>query len=370
MKKIFEKAGINNLEMSNRLVRSATWEGMCDPSGRPTPELIEFYTTLAKGKIGLIISGYTYISPEGKQLPGKMGIHTDDFADDFKRLTDKVHEHGGKIAIQLVHAGGQADKKVSGHTPVAPSAVKAAQFPVIPAMMTQTDIERVVTAFYDACLRAKNYGFDGVQIHGAHGYLVNQFLSPLTNQRDDRYGGSIENRARFLFEVYHAMRSGVGDNFPVFIKLNGADYLDKGFEIEDALWVSKHLSNQGIDAIEVSSGTGASGVFTPVRTKITSPEKEAYNMELALRIKEQVSCPVMAVGGFRSLEIIQKCLEKDGIDFISMSRPLIREPNLPARWENGDTNPAKCISCNKCFMPGLAKGGIYCVPQRAELKKA
>ncbi|MCD4743058.1 MAG: NADH:flavin oxidoreductase [Desulfobacteraceae bacterium] len=366
MTEIFEKTSINTMALPNRLVRSATWEGMCDPDGRPGSRLIEYYNTLAKGGIGLIISGYTFICPEGKQLPGQMGIHTDDFADTFNKMTDIVHNAGGKIAIQLVHAGGQANQKMSGHPPLAPSAVKVAQFPVIPTMLSQTDIKDIVKAFSQASLRAKSYGFDGIQIHCAHGYLINQFLSPLTNQRADEYGGSIENRSRFLFKVYEEIRSVVGESFPLFIKLNAADYVDGGLEIEDAVWVSKKLSQKGIDAIEVSSGTGASGALTPIRTKIISPDKEAYNLEHALAIKDEVSCPVMAVGGFRSSEIIEKAIKEKGIDFISLSRPLIREPDLPDRWKQGDNRPAACISCNKCFKPGLFKGGIYCVPKRAE----
>ncbi len=363
MGKIFEKASINTMQLSNRLVRSATWEGMCDPvSGRPGSKLIDYYTMLAKGGIGLIITGYTFISPEGKQLPGKMGLCTDGFADVYKKMTDKVHEQGSKIAIQLVHAGGQADEKHSGLPPVAPSAIKVDQFPEIPAMLSQEDIKSLVDAFARASLRAKTYGFDAVQIHAAHGYLVNQFLSPLTNQRSDDYGGSLENRARFLFEVYNKIRSEVGESFPLFIKLNAVDYVDGGLELKDALWTADKLSQMGIDAIEVSSGTGASGARTPVRTKILSPDKEAYNLEVALAIKENVSCPVMVVGGFRSFDKVKAAIEDMEIDFVSMSRPLIRQPDLPDQWAHGDHGSAECISCNKCFAGGLFKGGIFCVP--------
>ncbi|MCP3898280.1 MAG: NADH:flavin oxidoreductase [Desulfobacteraceae bacterium] len=368
MIKIFEKTNINSMQLTNRLVRSATWEGMCDPDGRPGAKLIEYYKTLAKGGIGLIISGYTFIRPEGKQLPGKMGLCTDDFADVYKQMTNEVHKAGGKIVIQLVHAGGQADQKSSGFPPLAPSAIKVDQYPVLPSMLSKEEIKDIVDAFAKASLRAKNYGFDGVQIHGAHGYLINQFLSPLTNQRDDDYGGSLENRARFLFEVLDGIRAEVGESFPVLIKLNAADYVDGGLELKGALWTAEKLSQKGIDAIEVSSGTGASGALTPVRTKILSQDKEAYNLGVALAIKENVSCPVMVVGGFRSLEMVKNAIEEMEIDFVSMSRPLIREPNLPLRWEQGDENPATCISCNKCFQGGRFKGGIFCVPAKKKEK--
>jgi len=366
MNALFKAGSIGNMNLKNKLIRSATWEGMCDFDGRPTERLIQYYTKLAKGGIGLIISGYTYVSPEGKQNPGKMGIYTDDFAADFKTLVQAVHNSGGKIAMQLVHAGGQAHSKASGHTPVAPSAIEAPQFSEKPLQLTESEIHDIVMAFGTAALRAKQYGFDGVQIHGAHGYLINQFLSPLTNQRTDQYGGSIENRCRFLVEVYDKIRQLVGKDFPVFIKLNATDYLDNGLELEDALFAAKLLSQKGIDAIEVSAGTGASKKKSPIRRKIDKPEKEAYNLKVSLAVKDVVSCPVIVVGGFRSYKVSYKALEEYGLDFISFSRPLIREPDLPLRWQKGDHKPAACISCNACFKPGLFKGGIYCVAKERE----
>ncbi len=361
MNTIFKTGSIGRMKLKNRLVRSATWEGMCDPDGRPTAKLIQYYADLAKGGIGLIISGYTYVGLEGKQNPGKMGLYSDEFAMEFKELTRAVHDAGCKIAIQLVHAGGQANSKFSGSTPVAPSDIKAAQYSEKPLQLTEPQIHEIVQAFGRAALKAKQYGFDGIQIHGAHGYLINQFLSPLTNQRTDKYGGSIENRCRFLMEVYDTIRQMVGKDFPVFIKLNAADYVDQGLELEDALFAAKMLSQKGIDAIEVSAGTGASKKKSPVRIKIDQPEKEAYNLKVCLAVKNVVSCPLIAVGGFRSYEISLQALEEHGLDFISFSRPLIREPDLPLRWQKGDLEPAACISCNACFKPGYFKGGIYCV---------
>ncbi len=361
MNTLFKSGSIGRMKLKNRLVRSATWEGMCDPAGRPTEKLIQYYADLAKGGIGLIISGYTYVQLEGKQSPGTMGLYSDEFVSEFKELTRTVHDADCKIAIQLVHAGGQAGSKASEHTPVAPSAIETAQFPEKPLQLTESQIYDIVLAFGKAALRAKEYGFDGVQIHGAHGYLVNQFLSPLTNQRTDQYGGSVENRCRFLMEVYDKIRAMVGEDFPVFIKLNATDYLENGLELEDALFAAKMLSQKGIDAIEVSAGTGASRKKNPVRIKIDQPEKEAYNLKVSMAVKNVVSCPVISVGGFRSYNVSKQALEEHGLDFISFSRPLIREPDLPLRWQKGDHEPAECISCNACFKPGYFKGGIYCV---------
>jgi 2,4-dienoyl-CoA reductase-like NADH-dependent reductase (Old Yellow Enzyme family) len=370
MTRLFEETSIKGMKMRNRIVRSATWEGMCEPDGRPTQKLINCYEDLARGQVGLIISGYTFVRPDGKGLQGKMGIHTGDFEEDFKNLTWAVHAAGGTIAIQLVHAGGQTYAENAGRQPLAPSSIKVDQFPEIPAELSMDDIQDIVAAFGAGARRAMAWGFDAVQLHGAHGFLINQFLSPLTNRRTDEYGGSIENRSRFLLEVYREVRETVGDNYPVMIKLNAADNMDGGLGIDDAMYAARELDQAGIDAIEVSTGTPASGNKAPVREKINTPEKEAYNLESARMIKKQVDCPVMVVGGFRSREVIEKTLEDNDISYISMSRPFIREPGLVNRWLQGDGKPATCISCNGCFKPGLEEGGIYCVVEKKEKEKA
>jgi len=368
MNSLFDRTTINGMSLENRLTRSATWEGMCDTEGRPLAKLISCYRALARGKVGLIITGYTFVSPEGKQLPGKMGIHTDDFADIMQEMTGLVHDEGGRICIQLVHAGGQTDSGNAGRQPLAPSALKIDQYPELPAEMTRDDIIRIITAFGDGARRAKNWGFDAVQLHGAHGYLINQFLSPLANQRQDEYGGSIENRCRFLLEAYNAVRSAVGPDFPVMVKLNGSDNLAGGLSTEDAIFAAKALDKAGIDCIEVSGGTPASGDQSPARLKIDSPEKEAYNLPLAKGIRSAVSCPLMVVGGFRSFAVAEKTIQESA-DYISMARPFIREPELAKRWQAGDLSPARCISCNSCFKPGIKEGGIYCVVEKKAQEK-
>jgi 2,4-dienoyl-CoA reductase-like NADH-dependent reductase (Old Yellow Enzyme family) len=360
MTALFNPLTINGMTLRNRLIRSATWEGMCEPDGRSTGRLIDCYRTLAEGGVGLIITGYAFVSIEGKQLPGTMGLHSDDFSEEMRELTKAVHEAGGKVCIQLVHVGGQTDSKNAGQRPLAPSSVKVDQFPEQPDELFREEIARLVAAFADAARRARDYGFDAVQLHGAHGYLINQFLSPLTNRRTDEYGGPIENRCRFLLEVYRAVRQAVGNDFSVMIKLNGCDNLEGGLSAEDALYAAKALAAEGIDAIEVSGGTPASGSQSPVRTKIDAIEQEGYNLELAKGIKTAVGCPVFSVGGFRSLEVAQQAIA-DGLDGVALSRPLIWEPGLPQRWQSGDTARAKCISCNGCFRPGLKEGGIRCV---------
>ncbi|HTP65537.1 MAG TPA: NADH:flavin oxidoreductase [Geobacteraceae bacterium] len=366
MHDLFDKTVINGMPLNNRLVRSATWEGMCEPDGRPTEKLVKCYGGLAAGGVGLLISGYAFIRPDGKQFPGQMGIHTDAFAPEMKALTAAVHDHGGKICMQLVHCGGQTTTAMAGSRPVAPSAVETPQYQEVPAELSRDDIAELIALFSAGAARAREYGFDAVQLHAAHGYLINQFLSPLTNRRDDRFGGNPENRRRFLMDVYQGVRGAVGGSFPVLVKLNGADNLEGGLELSESILAAKALAEVGIDAIEVSGGTPSSGDRSPVRVGIKGREMEAYNLPLAGRIKEAVGCPVMTVGGIRTFEVADGIIRRGDADYIAMSRPFIREPALARRWQSGNGERATCISCNGCFKPGLKEGGIYCVMEKIE----
>ena len=361
MRTLFDETNLNGMILKNRLVRSATWEGMAAPDGRPTAKLAAQYATLAQGGVGLIITGYAYICPDGKQLPGQLGIHSDEFCPDMRLLAETVHREGGKICLQLVHSGGQTSTVSAGRRPLAPSAVKVDQYPETSEELTDEGIQKLITLFGDGARRAWECGFDAVQLHAAHGYLINQFLSPLTNRRTDRWGGDIEGRCRFLMESYRSIRANVGPDYPVLVKLNGSDNLADGLTLDDAVHAARALDSEGIDAIEVSSGTPASGAETPVRQHIDTPAQEAYNLSLAKRIRSAVSCPVMVVGGIRSYEVSSGIIRRDEADYIALSRPFIREPDLPRRWHEGDETNARCISCNGCFRPGLMQGGIYCV---------
>ncbi len=358
---LFSEGSIKGITLKNRIVRSATWEGMCDSEGNPTGRLIDLYRNLCRGGVGLIITGYTYVRADGREMPGTMGIHSDDRIPALNRLTQAVHEEGGRIFCQLFHAGGRASAKETGARPLAPSEGKDATSRDLPGAMSKQDILDLVAAFAHGAGRAKRAGFDGVQLHGAHGYLINQFLSPLTNARQDSYGGSLKNRMRFLQEVYDAVRQEVGPSYPVAIKLTAADNIPGGFTLEEAVTVARSLEAWGIDAIEVSSGTVDSGEEGPARRKIDSPEREAYNAPCARRIKAEVKVPVIVVGGFRSPEVAETILEKEGADFIALSRPFIREPDLVRKWEADRSHRALCISCNGCFRTGIKDGGIRCV---------
>lgn len=364
---LFSEASLKGVTLKNRVVRSATWEGMCDKEGKPAKRLLGMYRALCKGGIGLIITGNAYVRADGKQMAGMMGADSDTLIPAMKDLTQAVHDEGTPIFCQLVHAGGQASAKTIKTQPLAPSAVKDATSPDLPRAMTHEDIQEIVAAFGDAAKRVKLAGFDGVQLHAAHGYLVNQFLSPLTNLRQDEYGGTLENRLRFLEEIYGAVRRTVGSSYPVAVKLTAADNIQGGFTLEEAITVAQKLEEWGIDAIEVSSGTAGAGEEGPVRRQIDSPKREAYNASYAGRIKEQVKVPVIVVGGFRSMDVCETHLAKGTADFIALSRPLVREPDLVRRWRADKTHRASCISCNGCFRPGLRENGIRCVLVGAEV---
>jgi 2,4-dienoyl-CoA reductase-like NADH-dependent reductase (Old Yellow Enzyme family) len=362
----FDPFVIGRLVVRNRFVRSATWEGMADGTGAPTDRMISFYEVLAEGGAGLLITGYAYVHEGGRQLPGTLGMHSDSLVPPLRELTRRVHDKGGRIVAQLFHGGGQANRKASGLTPIAPSALSLPHYPEVPVEMTREDIRHVAAAFARAARCAGDAGFDGVQLHGAHGYLISQFLSPLTNRRTDEYGGTPENRSRFLAEVVRAVRDAVGNEYPVWVKLNGSDFLPGGFPLEEAVAAAQMLEREGIDAIEVSGGTPASGYRTPARTRIDSTEKEAYHLDLARAVKRAVGIPVGLVGGLRSPSVVEEIFDAGDADFFSMARPLIREPDLVRRWASGDRSKAACISCNGCFSTGLKEGGIHCVHRKRD----
>jgi 2,4-dienoyl-CoA reductase-like NADH-dependent reductase (Old Yellow Enzyme family) len=363
-KTLFDPVHIGNMELCNRFVRSATWEGMCDEHGRPTARLAELYREMAHGGVGLIITGYTVVHPMGRQMTGAIGACSDKQIPVLSTLTEAVHGAGGKLMAQLFHAGAQTSARTIGEPPVGPSQVESPFYSGVPRAMTMGEIDEVVTSFGQSARRAREAGFDGVQLHGAHGYLINQFLSPLTNVRTDKYGGSLNNRFRFLEEVYRSVREQVGLDFPVAIKLTGSDNLVGGLQIEDAVFFAGRLEALGIDAIEVSAGTSGSGEGVPVRKVINSQDKEGYNAGLARRISEEVSVPVMLVGGLRSFSVIKKLLGDKVADLFSLSRPLIREPDLVNIWREDPDHRSTCTSCNLCFRPGMREGGIYCVPEK------
>jgi 2,4-dienoyl-CoA reductase-like NADH-dependent reductase (Old Yellow Enzyme family) len=360
MARLFEKTQIKNLKLANRFIRSATWEGLAREDGACTHELIEIMVELAKSNVGLIITGHAYVSSEGQATVRQLGIDNDGLVEGLNEMTDAVHREGGRIIVQLAHGGLRADPKFTGMTPMGPSTAEGLlESPG--REMTVEDIQQVVNAFGQASLRAKEAGFDGVQIHAAHGYLLSQFLSPAFNQRGDDYGGNIENRARLLLEVLRGIRQAVGSSYPVFVKINCEDFLKEGLTREDAIRAGIMLDGAGIDAIEVSGGTLFSGKYTPFRKEITFEREQAYFRQAAKKMRARIKAPVILVGGIRSYLLAERLVDEGFADYISMSRPYIREPGLIARWQSGDLRKATCISCNGCLGAARSEQGVYCV---------
>ncbi len=365
MSVMFENTEINKMQLTNRFVRSATWEGMAAEDGSCTPKLMELVTRLAEGGVGLIITGHAYVRQDGQAGPWQLGIYKDGLINGLREMAGAVHKHGSRIVVQLAHAGFFANAKLTGQMPMALSQVK--EFAKSPRReMTAEDIQGIIESFCQAARRAKEAGSDGVQIHAAHGYLLSQSLSPVFNKRGDAYGGSVENRARFLLEVFHGVRATVGPDFPVLIKMNCQDFLEGGLTLDDSLKIGTMLVEGGIDAIELSGGTFVSGKLNPSRGGIKTEDKEAYFREDAKLFKKNLNVPLILVGGNRSFQLAEQLVNEEYADYISMSRPFIREPDLIKRWESGDLRKAECLSDNQCFDPARAGEGIYCVTEKKQ----
>lgn len=368
MTALFEESAIGSMTLRNRLVRSATAEGLATVEGECTDELVEFYRQLARGGAGLIITGYAYIDRLGKSSHKQLGIDHDRLILGLRKLVKACHDGGAKVAAQLVHAGAHtAPEFTGGQDPIGPSPVEDRTVHIRPREMTHADIDNVTSQFTAAARRAKDAGFDAVELHGAHGYLLSQFLSPFTNRRTDDYGGPIENRIRFTTDVYQKVRQAVGPDYPVLIKINGRDYVEGGATLEDSVPLARALSEMGIDAIEVSGGTGASDTQIPSRVRINRPDKEAYFLDDAREIRKAVKCPLILVGGIRTLGRILDIIDEEVADYFAMSRPLIREPDLPNNWKTGIRESASCISCNQCYKT-LKEEGLHCVQKKKMLE--
>jgi 2,4-dienoyl-CoA reductase-like NADH-dependent reductase (Old Yellow Enzyme family) len=357
---LFEGTSINGMKLSNRFVRSATYEGMAAPDGSCTDSLIGKMAELAEGGIGLVITSHAFVSPEGRARNRQIGIYSDAMIPGLRKMAEAVHEQGGRIVAQMAHAGAQTDSRITGLEALGPSVFEKEKG-YISREMNAVDRVRIAAGFGDAAVRAQEAGFDGVQIHGAHGYLLSQFLSPHFNKRTDGYGGAIENRARFLLEVLDEIRLRTGNGYPVLVKLNSDDFLDDGFRQDEMIRVSEMLAAKGIDAIEMSGGTAYSGGNIPSRIGVLKAETdEVYYREAASRFKKRVKAPLILVGGIVSFTVAEKLVEQGQADYIALSRPVIREPLLVRRWKSGDRAKATCLSCNQCYQPILRGEGISC----------
>ncbi|MBN2265909.1 MAG: NADH:flavin oxidoreductase [Candidatus Aminicenantes bacterium] len=338
---------IGAVTVPNRFVRSATHAYLADDEGFVTDANVELLARLAQGEIGLIITGHAFVQASGKASPRQIGVYDDQFIAGLARIPESVHRFPAKVFLQIAHAGRQTKAKLCGCVPVSPSPVYDPVSKVMPRELSGDEIRALVADFAAAAGRAGRAGFDGVQLHAAHGYLLSSFLSPHTNRRTDEWGGTIENRARVLLEILRGVKAACGREFPVIVKLNATDFLEGGLTLEDAVRVARMLDAEGIDGIEVSGGMAEAGRGS-IWPGLRSEEDEGYFVAAAARIKRAVGVPVLGLGGIRTLAAAERMVRDGRVDLVSMSRPLIRDPNLVKRFREGTAVKSECLSCNKC----------------------
>ncbi len=354
MSKMFEPVTIKNTNIRNRIARSATYEGMGNHNGEPGELIAKTYNDLADGEIGLLITSATMIErfmmplPEGADMAYPTYICDDQYIDMWKPIVADVKSRGAAIVMQIVHPGRQeAPVLRMGEPPLAPSEVEERESGVMPRAMTIDEIKDMVEKFAQACRRTKEAGFDGVQLHGGHGYLLSSFISPYTNLRTDEYGGDTAKRAKIIVDIVKRARELVGDDYPIMIKMNCDEFVEGGLMKDEAARVAAVIEEGGIDCIEVTAGIYETRNEMS-RKGINKEEKEAYLRTYAEALRSAVKIPIILVGGLRSPGVIEKVLDEGIADMVSICRPLIREPHLVKRWKEGDLAKATCISCNQC----------------------
>ena len=378
---LFKETVISGIPVRNRIIRSATHDGLADENGAPSEKLIAKYANLAKNGVGCIISGYAAVSRNGvSPYPRMLKIYDDSVIAVYKELTDAVHANGAPIILQIAHCGRQTSSKAIGVRKVAPSDVLHGFYPDKSKVMTEAEIYALIDDFVSAAVRAEKAGFDGVQLHGGHGYILHDFLSPYGNRRKDSFGGSLENRCKVVELIIKGIKEKT--NLPVWIKLSAEDNRKGGMNINDSVEICKRLEKAGCDAIEVSCGTVQDGMntmrskylpmdavfkyrepcasFPKALTAIALPAAklinplikqptplENFNVANAEIIKKNVSVPIICVGGIYKKSDMEEFINSGKTDFISLCRPFICEPDLAKKLENGQES-AKCIMCNYC----------------------
>lgn len=343
---IFEPASIADLEVKNRLVMAPIGTRLTNEVGGVTRGMIDFYTERAKGGVGIIIVEGTCVDfPLAVASSKNLRLHDNAYIGGHAELVESVHIYGTKIISQLLHVG-RNRRPIDGLQPVAPSAVPCKAFDVTPKELTILEIETIVSKFVEAAVRAKTAGYDGIELHGAHGYLIAQFMSSASNHRNDRYGGRLENRMAFPLEIIHGIRQALGANYPIFFRLSGDEFVNGGMNIETSKRISKILEDAGVDAIDVSAGT-----YDSLPTMIEPMSyAEGWKINLSEAIKNSVNIPVIGVSVIRSPKYAKEILEKKRVDFVALGRPLAADPYWPQKaMEGKGEGIIPCISCNRCL---------------------
>ncbi len=341
---LFSPVKIGNLEISNRFVVPPMGTNHANGDGTVSERNIEYWKTRARGGWGLIIVEVTAIDPLGKAIPYQLGLWDDKFIDGFRRATEVVHEYGSKIAVQLHHAGRQTYSSVIGDRPVAPSAVGCPVCREVPRELTRDEICELIEKFGDAAARAREAGFDMVEIHGAHGYLIAQFMSPHSNKRVDEFGGSFHNRMKFPLEIIHNIRRKVGGGFPVSFRLSAEERVTGGRGLEESLAVSRLVEQAGVDVLDVSVGSYGSMEYI-----FATPElSPGHSLPLAAAVKKAVKVPVIGVGRFNEPVLAESAIQMGKADLIAFGRQSLADPDLPNKAAAGDLEDiAPCIACNQ-----------------------
>jgi 2,4-dienoyl-CoA reductase-like NADH-dependent reductase (Old Yellow Enzyme family)/thioredoxin reductase len=357
---LFSPIKIGKLKLKNRLLMPPMVRNYADELGLVTPRYVAHIETIAKGGVGAMVLEASFIRPDGKGFKNELGIHSDESIPGLKRLVKVAHAGHSAIGIQLYHAGRQTGAHVTGQPPVAPSPIPDPTVKQVPHQLSVSEIQDLVKAFGAAARRAKTAGLDFVEIHGAHGYLITQFLSPLSNKRKDSYGGSAENRFRFLAEVYAAVRKAVGKDYPVVVRLSGDELMPGGLRLKDTIVIAKKLEALGADALSVSAGNYASYAQGFMIPPMATPD--APLAHLAQGVKAAVKIPVIAVAKIRTPELAEKLLKNRTADLIGIGRPLLADPEWPKKAKAGKSADINyCIACNQgCISRLFAQQDVWC----------
>ena len=342
MPSLFDPLTINKLQIPNRFVRSATYDNLSD-QGKVSDAQISLYDTLSQGEIGLIISAGIYPTTNGMGGGGQLSAKNDDAIFSLARLVDIVHANGAKIVGQILHCGFMCHEKVTGTPPVGPSSITSPESGERVRQLSSDELYEMVDAYVQAARRIMEAGFDGVQLHGAHGWFLSAFLSPVMNQREDEWGGSLEKRARFLRLICEGIRKMAGPDYPLLIKLGLKDYHPHGKSLSEGIAVAKILEDAGVDAIEASEG-----IEEEWGHHIRKGAVHPYYLEDCRQARKSISKPLILVGGMRELDEMQAVLNENIADAVSMCRPFIQDPHIIKKFKDKISARSACISCKEC----------------------
>ncbi len=382
---LFTPGSIGSLELRNRTIRAAAFEGMT-PDGRPSEALTAYHRAVAEGGVGMTTVAYASVSFDGRTYDHQLCMQAPGITEGLRQLTDAVHHAGAAAAIQLGHGGYFAAPAVIGRKPIGPSPVFNTYGLGFPRQMTERDIEEVIRHFVRATMLAREAGFDAVELQAGHGYLLSQFLSPHTNRRGDRWGGSRDNRLRFPVAVLAAVREALGPDFPIMLKINLSDGFAGGQTLEDAVAIAGAFEAASADALVLSGGFVSKTPMYIMRGEVPFDEMyrgqtslakkiglllmgrvlvrrfdftEAYFLEDAREVRRAVRMPLVLVGGLRRRAQMERILGEEGFDFVALARPLIMEPDLIARMQRGEVDVGRCQPCNRCIGM-MDKGAAFC----------